>query len=83
MGRRRRDVVWCLNIREDLDERWLRYRYAESARDVWGTSKESVWDGAYRIAASPKLLLSVCMTQRFAYSDMRDTALLSGLEKSI
>jgi len=35
------------------------------------------------IAARPKLLLSVCITQMFAYSATRDAALLPDLEKSI
>ena len=50
-------------------------RYGDEPR-----RKESETD---RMAASPKLLLSVCMTQMFAYSATRDAALLSGSEKSI
>ena len=48
MGRRRGDVVWRLGVREDLDERWLRDRYAESARDDGGDeeryARRREWD---------------------------------------
>lgn len=37
----------------------------------------------YRIAASPKLLLNVCITQRFPYFSTRETALEPSVEKSM
>lgn len=45
--------------------------------------KARVKCGTDRIAARPKDLLSVCMTQRFAYSEMRELALVPCGEKSM
>jgi hypothetical protein len=40
-------------------------------------------DETHLVAARPKLLLSVCITQMFAYLATSDAALLPGSEKSI
>jgi len=39
--------------------------------------------GTHQFGASPKLLLSVCVTQKFTYSATRNTALLRGFDVSL
>lgn len=85
MRGRRRDVIWRFGVCEYLNERGLCECKPQSIIDqphklgfVWGE-----WGPTNRMAASPGPLLSVCITHRFAYSAIRDVALVPASAKSV
>ena len=66
--RRRGNVVRRLRVAQHLDQRGLRQRHPKPStfQGQHSLSRASLHGRAHRIAASPKLLLSVCITQMLA-----------------